>query len=471
MPCNFFNKSPIWIYLNQDICINGISYKKERNINPKSATFNQIRMIKPSGKPCQLECGINWKNTGVEECVNCYSRKQQSDGCGNTRWILVNEGKCNNTPNWVETSTFVCFQSQSHIIERDINPCSPTFNETQIGKISGNACAVTCLPNWINYSPYTQRCFEGVNQIYQEDGCGNFRWITGGNACEETCVPNWQDTGNTRCNEGVNEKEQYDGCTNTRWVLGGNACNTDLTQSSFLAYVSYNTYVGSTPTNNLFRNTKDLYNAMYTSMFTGETIISYFYFNNSVLSLGDSIYINGNIVTGTAYIGYFEADNLKYIKILDGFVAEIGSILLPSAISDTIVLFPYYTRTNSGDTGYGYLPESGGFWKSRLRIKSDNQTLDYLLSISESGNQFNFNDGTYNYIVRPYFRISRNAKIYGVPNNYRIPDIFRGTWIELLCSVEVYSDKSPSETEEAYIIRKGNVETNFNAVFHLLVGK
>ena len=471
MPCNFFNKSPIWIYLNQDICINGISYKKEKNINSKSATYNQLRMVKPSGKPCQLECGINWKFTGIEECVNCYSRKQQSDGCGNIRWILVNEGKCNNTPNWVETSTFTCFQSQSHIIERDINPCSPTFNTTQIGKISGNACATTCLPNWIDYSPYTQRCFENVSQIYQQDGCGNFRWITGGDACEETCIPNWQDTGNTRCNGGINEKEQYDGCTNTRWVLGGNACNTNLTESSFLAYVSYNTYVGNTATNNLFRNTQDLYNAMYTSMFIGESIISSFYFTNSVLSLGDSIYINGSVVTGTAYLGYFEGNNMKYVKILNGVVSEIGSTLTGSTISPTIVLFPYYTRTNSGDTGYGYLASTGAYWKARLRITSDNQTLDFYFPPSTSGTQFNFNDGTYNYIVKPYFRIGRNAKIYGIPNNYKIPDIYKGTWIELLCSMEVYSDKSPSETEENYIIRKGNVESNFNSVYHLLIGK
>ena len=49
--------------------------------------------------------------------------------------------------------------------------------------------------------------------------------------------------------------------------------------------------------------------------------------------------------------------------------------------------------------------------------------------------------------------------------------MYRGTWIELLCSVEVFSVKSPSETNEQFEIRKGNVETNFNAVFHLLVGK
>lgn len=430
MICNIFNKKAIWINLNTDVCINGLSYKTEKDINPKSKTYNTTRTIKRSKTPCPYICNSVWRYTGIEECVNCYSRKQQSDGCGNIRWILVNEGKCNNTSNWVETNDFICFQSKSHVIERDINPCSSTYNNTRIGKIAGNACAIPCTPNWINYVPYTERCVEGVSEIYQQDGCGNFRWITGGNACE-----------------------------------------TNLTESSFLAYVSYNTYTGNTPTNNLFTSTKDLYNAMYTSMFIGETVISTFKFNNSVLSLGDSIYINNIIVTGNAYIGYFEGNNLKYIRIVSGIVTEIGSTLTLSTISETKVLFPYFTRTNTGDTGYGYLSSDGSYWKARLRISSDNLTLSYLFLPSENGNQFNFNDGTYNYDVRPYFRIGRNTKIYGVPNNYVIPDMYRGTWIELLCSVEVYSVKSPSETNEQYEIRKGNVETNFNAVFHILVGK
>lgn len=471
MPCNLFNRNPIWINLNADLCIDRISYKREKDINPKSKSFNKVRTIKPSGNPCNFNCGTSWKNTGVEECVNCYSRKQQSDGCGNTRWVLVNEGKCNNTPNWIETSNFICFQTQSRIIEKDVNPCSPTYNQTQIGKISGNACVNTCIPNWTNYSPYTQRCNATVSEIYQFDGCGNFRWTVGGNACNTTCVPNWVDTGQTRCNFNVNEKQQSDGCGNIRWVTGGTACTPGLTESTFLAYVSYNTYTGNIATNNLFRTTKDLYNAMYTSMFTGETIISTFKFNNSVLSLGNSIYIDSVIVTGNAYIGYFEGNNMKYIRITSGVVSEIGTTLTASTISETKVLFPYFTRTNSGDTGYGFLSDDGGWWKSRLRIGSDNLTLSYLFSINESGTEFPFNDGTYNYSVKPYFTIGRNTKIYGVPNNYVIPNIYRGTWIELLCSVEVSSVKSPSETDKQYVDRKGNVETNFNAVFHLLVGK
>lgn len=512
MPCNLFNRNPIWINLNADLCIDRISYKREKDINPKSKSFNKVRTIKPSGNPCNFTCGTSWKNTGIEECVNCYSRKQQSDGCGNIRWILVNEGKCNNTPNWIETSNFICFQAQSRIIEKDFNPCSPSYNQTQIGKISGNACVNTCLPNWTNYFPYTQRCNASVSEIYQFDGCGNFRWTVGGNACNTTCVPSWVDTGQTRCNANVNEKQQSDGCGNIRWVAGGNACGTvcvpnwvntgqvrcnsgtsevyqadgcgnfrwttggtacgaGLTESTFLAYVSYNIYVGNTATNNLFRNTKDLYNAMYTSMFTGETVISTFKFNNSTLSLGNSIYLDNVIVTGNAYIGYFEGNNMKYIGITSGVVSEIGTTLTASTISETKVLFPYFTRTNSGDTGYGYLSDNGDYWKSRLRISTDNLTLSYLFSINESGSQFPFNDGTYSYDVKPYYRIGRNTKIYGVPNNYVIPNIYRGTWIELLCSAEVSSVKSPSETNEQFEIRKGNVETNFNAVFHLLVGK
>jgi hypothetical protein len=189
MLCNLFNRNPIWVNLNIDLCINGISYKREKDINPKSKSFNKIRTIKPSGNPCSFSCETNWKNTGLEECVNCNSRKQQSDGCGNTRWILVNEGKCNNTPSWIETSNFICFQAQSRIIEKDLNPCSPTYNQTQIGKISGNACVTICVPNWVNYFPYTQRCTGTVSEIYQFDGCGNFRWITGGTACNVVCIP------------------------------------------------------------------------------------------------------------------------------------------------------------------------------------------------------------------------------------------------------------------------------------------
>lgn len=429
MSCNIYNKKAIWINLNTDVCIDGISYKKEKDINPRSKTYNKTRNTKRSKSPCPYNCDSVWRYTGIEECLNCYSRKQQTDGCGNTRWILVNEGKCNTVANWVETNTFTCFQSNSRVIERDINPCSSTYNDTRIGRIAGDACGIPCVPNWVNFTPYTERCNEGVSEIYQQDGCGNFRWIT-----------------------------------------GGSACNTDLTESDFLAYVSYNTYVGNTVSNNLFTSTKDLYNGMYTSMFTGEVVISKFKFNNTTLTLGDSIYINNVIVTGNAYIGYFVGNDLKYIRITSGVVSEINSTLTPSTISETKVLFPYYTKTNTGDNGYGYLFSDGSGWNSRLRIQSDNETLSFLFSRGD-GSQFEFNDGTYSYTVRPYFTIGRNTRIYGIPNNYKIPNIYRGTWIELLCSMDVFSVKSPSETDKQFTTRKENVETNFNSVYHLLIGK
>ena len=492
MLCSFFNRSPIWINLNANICIDGISYKRERDINPKSKSYNKIRTTKPSGKPCSFDCGVIWKNTGLETCVNCYSRKQQSDGCGNTRWILVNEGKCNNTPNWLETSNFICFQSQSHIIEKDFNPCSPTYNQTQIGKLSGNACSITCNPNWTNYSPYTERCNNGISEIYQFDGCGNFRWILGGQACGSTCISNWVDTGQTRCRENINEKEQSDGCGNIRWIQGGNACGQvqlyNLPQI-FTSFYSYDSNNNST-LNLMYPSIQSLWDNINTEYSNVSNILEDIKSDNiGGAAIGARLYdLNGISYTGSGYFGYIENNTLKYIQLNLGVVV-LKDIVYPTntAVTNTRILFPFYSfnSNNINDEGYGYpeyslnsysvYNETGNVyntWKSKLEIASDGLSItdtawNYIGygTGTPSGFTINWNiEGTIaDFNVRKYWTINRGVKNYTPLTNYKIPDIYRGSTIELMITTEAHGSNP-------ILFADGSIDF-LNAIYTIQVGK
>lgn len=490
--CNIFNKKGIWINLHADVCINGISYKTERDINPRSITFNTIRRTKPSKHDCPVNCGDIWTNTGVTECVNCVNRVQQTDGCGNLRWIVVQSGVCNSTPNWIETTDFICFQAESHVIEKDINPCSTSYNQLRIGKISGNACEVVCVPNWTNFEPYTERCNDSVSEIYQFDGCGNFRWVEGGEACESPCVSNWTDTGQTRCRENINEKEQSDGCGNTRWVAGGNACGQVQLYPLLNIFTSFYSYdISNNATLNIsYPSIQSLWNNINTEYSNVSNVLEDIKSDNSGGAvIGAKLYNSTGVsYTVSGYFGYIESNTLKYIQLVAGTVV-LKDVVIPTSttVTNTRILFPFYSynSSSSSDEGYGYpsyslnsyetYNETGNtfnnYWKSKLEIASDGLTItdtswNYISQGVGSPAGFtidwviNGTSGTFS--LRKYWMINRGEKHYTPLTSYKLPDIYRGSTIEVVISTEPYGSNP-------FPIGDGEVDS-INATYTIQVG-
>lgn len=239
-------------------------------------------------------------------------------------------------------------------------------------------------------------------------------------------------------------------------------------------YTSFNDYDGNNPTLKRFLDLRELYNGMCTGMFYGESICETIKTSGAsgAMNVGDKLFDGSNVqITGNCFVGYLQNDSPKFIRISEGLIAEKGDLVAQTSVTGTTVLFPYSTKIGSGDSGYGFLSHDGGWWKARLRLKPDQQTIDFVYNDGATGAEFTTNDGTYNYQVKPWFSIGRAEKIFGIPNNYKIPDMFRGTWIELLGSCDVTTTRGVGESDNSYYTRIGNVETNYNYGFHILVGR
>ena len=213
---------------------------------------------------------------------------------------------------------------------------------------------------------------------------------------------------------------------------------------------------------------------------------------------GAKIYNSNNTLFNiTGYMCFIDNGAFKYINIVNSLITETGSLSAPSAntVTGSKILFPYYTtgknESNVVSTGWGSI---GSFdeWKHRLNING--LTLSYLFrngrydnEINSPGGTFIFGDpvnikddnefsyGTYtNWICKPYFKINRRSKIYGLPNNYTIPNIYRGTLIEFIVSVEVTPPSSvPVNDIPAQVIlkAKNNVRYENAITYSILVGK
>jgi hypothetical protein len=110
-----------------------------------------------------------------------------------------------------------------------------------------------------------------------------------------------------------------------------------------------------------------------------------------------------------------------------------------------------------------------------LNIEPDGLTLNYQFfngnfdeQIKNNGS-FVYNQGEHNYNCKPYFTINRLKKIIGLPNGYTIPNMFRGSLIELIISVEVTELNNNNKNDE-YYKRIENIITEFNASFQILIG-
>jgi hypothetical protein len=258
----------------------------------------------------------------------------------------------------------------------------------------------------------------------------------------------------------------------------------DIFNTSSLVYTSYEEFSdnnGNIGVLKYYNNLTDLYNSIMIETNRVSNILENVKTDNTNgIVVGAKIYSTSNVLFNiTGYMCYINNNVFKYIKIVNSIITEIGNLVAPSTITGTTILFPYYTTGNddpSGtSTGWGYL-EGYGYWLHRLNINNDGLTLIYQLrggnfdsQINSSGSFIYQYDGV-NYICKPYFTINRRTKNYGLPNSYVIPNMYRGTLIELIISVEVSQQTPTTITNEIYKIME-NVRREFNISYNILIGK
>jgi hypothetical protein len=262
-------------------------------------------------------------------------------------------------------------------------------------------------------------------------------------------------------------------------------------------YTSYDEFNGNTSTLKYYGNLTDLYNSIMVESNRVSNIMETVKTDNAGGFVnGAKIYNSNNTLFNiTGYMCYIDNGVFKYINIVNSLITGTGTLSAPSAntITGSKVLFPYYTTgrndSNVVSTGWGSIDDYN-YWRHKLNISG--LTLNYIFRNGRHDNEINSPGGTFifgapvevrdgqsyygtytNWICRPYFKINRRSKIYGLPSNYTIPDIYRGTLIEFIFSVEVTppNNISGDATAKAILNAKDIVRYENAITYSILVGK
>ncbi|WP_435357985.1 hypothetical protein [Emticicia sp. SJ17W-69] len=145
--------TPNWIFQN-DICENNQSFKVEKDSNPKSTTYNQIRKIEGGGLDCKCDGKSTeavWVNQNKDVCIKGYPFMTEMDinNCSPTynTFRTINKGlkDCSicagkSTESvWVDQKKDICKNNVSYLTEMDTNKCSPTYGTTRTISQGGSA--------------------------------------------------------------------------------------------------------------------------------------------------------------------------------------------------------------------------------------------------------------------------------------------------------------------------------------------
>ena len=251
---------------------------------------------------------------------------------------------------------------------------------------------------------------------------------------------------------------------------GGSTLGTE-----YLVYTSFLEYNGNIPTTKYFTSVTDLFNAIYIESSRVATIYESVKTDNTGgLVVGALVNkLNNTSFSGTCYMCYVNNEVFKVLKLVNSIITEINNLTIPTTISESSIIFPYFTKTPNQVSGWGYLSNVGDWWKHKLNLQADGQTLDYFFEDgSITTTDFVHNHGGFVYNCSRYFTINRiGGKIPGSPNNFKIPDIFRGSLVEIVIDVDVTCPKLTTESDNDYRIRMGNVHTEYNASFLIFIGK
>lgn len=212
------SSAPNWVNGSQ-FCSGCDLYVTQTDTNPCSSTYNQTQnvLVQSNSTSCGGCCGQStsptWTVTGTI-CIGCdkYNQETDTNPCSLTHnttrqgsLIQSNSPDCSGccgqstAPNWVNTGAYTCSGCDKYNIERDNNPCSPTFNNTRTGSLvesnstfCGGCCGQSTSPVWTDEgAPYCESC---VSKQLQRDtnACSatynTTRVINAGSACNTSAT-------------------------------------------------------------------------------------------------------------------------------------------------------------------------------------------------------------------------------------------------------------------------------------------
>ena len=228
-------------------CIGCAYYSHE--VNSCTGNVRNTILISSDSTSCGGCCGqstaATWTNEGSAYCESCVSKQLQRDTnpCSPTynQTRVINSGSaCNTSANWVNSGSYDCYGScTKYNVEVDNNPCSSTYNQTRQGSVveynstfCGGCCGQSTSPNWVD------------NGATFCDGCNLQQPQIDSNPCSAT----YGDTRNidlgvtNAC--GVWVQSFY--CVGyTKWTKETNTCTGNIRNESVVEYDS--PYCGYVP--------------------------------------------------------------------------------------------------------------------------------------------------------------------------------------------------------------------------------
>ena len=203
------NTTAAWTSQGYNTCVNCINYLVYLDTNPCSLTYNNFRVnginvgsTAPINAPCVTTSA--WTSQGYNTCVSCvnYLVYLDTNPCSatynNFRVNGVNvgstapiNGNCITSANWQNEGSRVCIDCTSYQPQRDINPCSATYNTTRNSDgVLGAAPCNTTTPSYTDPAGtyhycsggtvYTAAVVANTNPCYSSMNTAQFRVDFGG---------------------------------------------------------------------------------------------------------------------------------------------------------------------------------------------------------------------------------------------------------------------------------------------------
>lgn len=147
----------------------GIQHLEQRDINPCSSTYNQIRYLDITNTGACPPNAPNWQNTGNTRCKPCpdnsryitnvLQQEQKDDNPSSTtynqtRWVDAgSSANCLIGADWQATGSTRCRKDaagyntgEKEEEQKDVNPCSSTYNQLRWIVLTGSYTDVCPLP-------------------------------------------------------------------------------------------------------------------------------------------------------------------------------------------------------------------------------------------------------------------------------------------------------------------------------------
>jgi hypothetical protein len=151
-------------------------------------------------------------------------------------------GCCDSTPNWQNNGSYNCYSTcDLYYVQQDINPCSATYNQTRQGSVAaynstscGGCCGQSTSANWQNTGGYAcystcnlyniERDINPCSPTYTQTRQGSLYQSNStscGGCCGQSTSANWVDNGATFCS----------GCNLYQPQIDNNPCSATYNQT------------------------------------------------------------------------------------------------------------------------------------------------------------------------------------------------------------------------------------------------